>query len=229
MNIASIIDHTLLKADAVPADIAKLCAEARQYKFCSVCVNPYNVRQAAALLHGSGVKVCTVAGFPLGAAMTEVKVSEALCGIRDGAEEVDMVINIGALKAGEDEVVRNDIQAVADVCRDKGVISKVIFETCLLTNEEKERACRLCVAAGANFVKTSTGLSTGGATVEDIALMSKIVKQHGLGVKASGGVRNLADAQKMIAAGATRIGTSGGVKIMQELAGQKPTAVADGY
>jgi len=229
MNIASLIDHTLLKADAVPADIAKLCAEARQYKFCSVCVNPYNVRQAAVLLHGSGVKVCTVAGFPLGAAMTEVKVSEALCAIRDGAGEVDMVINIGALKAGEDDVVRNDIQAVADVCRDKGVISKVILETCLLTNDEKTRACRLCVAAGANFVKTSTGLSTGGATVEDIALMSQIVKPHGLGVKASGGVRNLADAQKMIAAGATRIGTSGGVKIVQELAGQKPAAVADGY
>ena len=229
MNIAALIDHTLLKADAVPADIARLCAEARQYKFCSVCVTPYNVRQAAVLLHGSGVKACTVAGFPLGAAMTEVKVYETLCAIRDGAGEVDMVINIGALKADDDEVVLNDIKAVADVCRDKGVISKVILETCLLTNDEKTRACRFCIKAGVNFVKTSTGLSTGGATVEDIALMSQIVKSYGLGVKASGGIRNLADAQKMIAAGATRIGTSGGVKIMQELAGQKPATAADGY
>jgi deoxyribose-phosphate aldolase len=229
MNVAKLIDHTLLKADATNADIAKLCAEARQHQFCCVCVNPYNVRQAAALLQGSGVKVCTVAGFPLGASMTEVKVSETLCAIRDGADEVDMVLNIGALKNGDDEVVLNDVQAVADVCRDKGVICKVILENCLLTDAEKIRASELCVKAGAHFIKTSTGLSTGGATVEDVALMSRIAKPAGVGVKAAGGIRSLAELQKMVAAGATRIGTSGGAKIVQEAAGQKPVTDTGGY
>ena len=229
MNIAKLIDHTLLKADATTADIARLCAEARQHQFASVCVNPYNVRQSAELLRGSGVKVCTVAGFPLGASMTEVKVSETLCAIRDGADEVDMVLNIGALKNGDDAIVLNDVRAVADVCRDKNVLCKVILENCLLTGEEKVRASELCIKAGAHFIKTSTGLNTGGATVEDVALMSGLAKPARVGVKAAGGVRTLADLQKMVAAGATRIGTSGGIKILQEAAGQKPTAAADGY
>jgi deoxyribose-phosphate aldolase len=228
MDIAKLIDHTLLKADATNADIARLCAEARQHQFCSVCVTPYNVRQAAGLLRGSGVNVCTVAGFPLGASMTEVKVHETLCAIRDGADEVDMVLNLGALKNGDDDIVRNDIRAVADVCHDKQVICKVILENCLLTDAEKKRASELCVTAGAHFIKTSTGLSTGGATVADVALMSRIAQPAGVGVKASGGIRTLADLQKMVAAGATRIGTSGGVKILLELAGQPPVAGAGG-
>jgi deoxyribose-phosphate aldolase len=229
MNIAKLIDHTLLKADATNADIARLCAEAQQHQFCSVCVNPYNVRQAAELLHGSGVHVCTVTGFPLGASMTEVKVHETLCAIRDGTDEVDMVLNIGALKNSDTDIVLNDVRALADICREKNLILKVILENCLLTDDEKKRASEICVKAGAHFIKTSTGLSTGGATVDDVALMSSIAKPAGVGVKAAGGIRSLADLQKMVAAGATRIGTSGGVKILQELAGQKPAAATDGY
>lgn len=229
MNIAKLIDHTLLKADATSADIARLCAEARQHQFCSVCVTPYNVRQAAELLHSSGVHVCTVAGFPLGASMTEVKAHETLCAIRDGADEVDMVLNIGALKNGDNDTVLNEVRALADICREKTVILKVILENCLLTDEEKKRASELCVQAGAHFIKTSTGLNTGGATVEDVALMIRIANPAGVGVKAAGGIRSLADLQKMVAAGATRIGTSGGVKILQELAGQQPTTDTGGY
>ncbi len=216
MNVAGLIDHTLLKPEATGADIERLCREAGEYGFHSVCVNPFHVRQAAALLRGSPVKVATVAGFPLGANLTETKVAEARSAIGDGAREIDMVLNIGALKDGDDAVVQRDIVAVAGTCHVEGVICKVIFETCLLSNEEKERACRACIEAGADFVKTSTGFSTGGATVEDVALLSRLVKPHGLGVKASGGIRTLADLKKMVAAGATRIGTSSGVKIMQE-------------
>jgi deoxyribose-phosphate aldolase len=223
MNIAALIDHTLLKPEATAADIARLCGEAREFAFWSVCVNPCHVRHAAAALTGparseasSNVKVCTVIGFPLGANLTETKVYETRFALRDGASEIDMVINIGALKAGDDAVVLADLQSVVQACRESDARCKVIFETCLFTHDEKVRACELCVKAGVDFVKTSTGLSTGGATVEDVALMSQLVKPHGIGVKASGGIRTLADLKKMVAAGATRIGTSHGVRIMQE-------------
>jgi deoxyribose-phosphate aldolase len=229
MNIAQLIDHTLLKPDATDAHVEQLCREARDCGFWSVCVNPYRVTLAATLLKGSPVKVCTVVGFPLGANRTEIKAAETRQAIRDGAGEIDLVLNIGALKSGDFPVVLDDLRAVADVCRAAGVLSKVIFETCLLTDAEKIKACELSVQAGLNFVKTSTGFNTGGATVEDIALMSRLVKAHGLGVKASGGVRSLADVQKMVAAGATRIGTSGGVNIVKEAAGQKIAGGSAGY
>ena len=216
MNIAALIDHTLLKPDATYADIERLCAEAREHKFFSVCVNPTYVGQAAAVLAGSNVKVCTVAGFPLGAHTAEVKSAEASQAIRDGAAEIDMVINIGALKSGDVETIRGEICTLVQVCNSRRALCKVILETALLTNDEKIRACEFCVEAGADFVKTSTGFGPGGATVEDVALMSRIVKPKGLGVKASGGIRTLADLQKMVEAGATRIGTSNGVKILQE-------------
>ena len=219
MNIASLIDHTLLKPEATAADIERLCREAAQHQFCSVCVNPVHVKSALALLANTPVKVGTVSGFPLGANLTETKATEARSAIQDGASEVDMVINIGALKAGNSAAVLADIQAVAQICRETRALCKIIFETCLLTDVEKIRACELCITAGADFVKTSTGFSTGGATVNDVALMSRLVKSHGLGVKASGGIRSLADFQKMVAAGATRIGTSSGIKILQEAAG----------
>ena len=219
MHIASLIDHTLLKPDATPAAVAQLCREAVQHQFCSVCINPVHVRPAAALLRNTPVKVCTVIGFPLGANLTETKVAETHAAIRDGAREIDMVLNIGALKAGDSATVLADIQAVTQICHAAHAICKVIFETCLLTDAEKTLACELCITGGADFVKTSTGFSTGGATVDDVMLMSRLVKPHGLGVKASGGIRSLADFQKMVAAGATRIGTSSGIKILQEAAG----------
>jgi len=227
MNITSIIDHTLLKPDATAADIERLCREAAQYQFCSVCINPFHVRQAAALLQNTSVKVCTVIGFPLGANLAETKVAETRATLRDGASEIDIVLNIGALKAGNADVVLSDIQAVTQICREARAISKVIFETCLLTDAEKARACELCITGGANFVKTSTGFSTGGATVADVALMSRLVTPHGLGVKASGGIRSYADLERMVAAGATRIGTSSGVKILQEAHDQKPVTDAN--
>jgi deoxyribose-phosphate aldolase len=229
MNIAKLIDHTLLKPDATASDIQKLCREARQCGFWSVCVNPYRVLQAAALLKDSPVKVCTVAGFPLGATRPEIKAAEARQAIADGACEVDMVLNIGAMKSGDHDAVLRDLKAVADVCRQTGALSKVILETHLLTEAEKVRACELAAEAGLDFVKTSTGFTGGGATVEDIALLSRVVKPAGLGVKASGGIRSLADLQKMVAAGATRIGTSSGVKILQEAAGQFPSVNPPGY
>jgi deoxyribose-phosphate aldolase len=229
MNVASLIDHTLLKPDTTAAHIEELCRGARAHQFASVCVNPYRVTQAAALLKGTPVKVCTVIGFPLGANLTETKTAEARAVLRDGARELDMVLNAGALKSGDDAAVQSDIAAVSAVAHAAGALCKVIFETCLLTDDEKTRACRLCVAAKADFVKTSTGLSTGGATVEDITLMSRLVRAHGLGVKASGGIRSLADLQKMVAAGATRIGTSAGVKIMQELAERTVAPSTGGY
>ncbi|ANY70126.1 deoxyribose-phosphate aldolase [Paenibacillus sp. BIHB 4019] len=213
LNLSGMIDHTLLRADATKAEIAKLTEEAKQYEFASVCVNPTWVAFAAEQLAGSKSKVCTVIGFPLGASTSTVKAFETGNAIANGADEIDMVINIGALKDGNDDYVEQDIKAVVDAAAGKAIV-KVIIETSLLTDEEKVRACELAVKAGADFVKTSTGFSTGGATAEDVALMRKTVGDK-LGVKASGGVRGLDDMKKMIEAGATRIGASSGVKIMQ--------------
>jgi deoxyribose-phosphate aldolase len=220
LNIPQLIDHTLLRPDATKADIERLCREARHFKFYSVCVNPTWVSLARRLLAGSGVKVCCVAGFPLGAQLPETKAMEARAAIRQGAKEIDMVINIGALRSGDDALVLRDIRSVVETCRDGSALCKVILETSLLTNEEKGRACKLAVKARADFVKTSTGFGPGGATVGDVALMSRIVSEKGLGVKASGGIRKLADLRRMVQAGATRIGTSSGIKILQEAAGE---------
>ncbi|MFE4705961.1 deoxyribose-phosphate aldolase [Peribacillus simplex] len=214
-NVAGLIDHTLLKADATKEQIKVLCEEAREYNFASVCVNPTWVKYASELLEGSEVKVCTVIGFPLGASTPETKAFETKDAIANGAHEVDMVINIGALKDKDDELVERDIRAVVAASTGKA-LSKVIIETSLLTDEEKVRACELAVKAGTDYVKTSTGFSTGGATVEDITLMRKTVGLD-IGVKASGGVRNTSDAQKVIEAGATRIGASAGVSIVKGL------------
>lgn len=212
-NIARLIDHTLLKANATKAEIMKLLEEAKQYQFASVCINPTWVKTAAEFLRDTPeVKVCTVIGFPLGATTPEVKVFEAKNAIENGATEVDMVINIGALKDQDYDAVEADIKAVVDAAKGKA-LTKVIIETCLLTDEEKVKACELSVKAGADFVKTSTGFSTGGATVEDVALMRKTVGPE-IGVKASGGVRSAEDAEAVIKAGATRIGASSGVKIV---------------
>jgi deoxyribose-phosphate aldolase len=213
-DLAGMIDHTLLKPDATADQIAQLCYEARKYKFASVCVNPTHVRLCAELLQGTQVKVCTVIGFPLGASAPEVKAFEAQTAIKDGATEIDMVINIGALKAGDLTLVARDIHEVVKVGYAAGAIVKVIIETALLNEEEKITACLLSKEAGADFVKTSTGFSGGGATVEDVKLMRRVVGP-GMGVKASGGVRDFADAQSMVKAGATRIGASAGVKIVQ--------------
>ncbi len=209
------IDHTLLKADAKKDQIAKLCQEAKEYQFASVCVNPTWVKYASELLKDSGVKVCTVIGFPLGATTSATKAFESKNAIENGAEEIDMVINIGALKDGNDGLVEEDIRAVVDASNGKA-LTKVIIETSLLTDEEKVRACQIAVKAGTNFVKTSTGFSTGGATIADITLMRKTVGPE-IGVKASGGVRNTSDAQAMIEVGATRIGASSGVAIVNGL------------
>ncbi|KMY56207.1 deoxyribose-phosphate aldolase [Bacillus sp. FJAT-27231] len=217
-DIAKTIDHTLLKAETTKEEIKKICEEARAYEFASVCVNPFWVAYASEQLEGTKVKVCTVIGFPLGATTTAVKAFETKDAIENGATEVDMVINIGALKAGDDETVLKDIQAVTASARGKA-LTKVIIETSLLTDEEKERACRLSVEAGADYVKTSTGFSTGGATEEDVRLMRKTVGPD-IGVKASGGVRSQEDALSMIKAGATRIGASSGVQIVQGLKGK---------
>ncbi|PLS15183.1 deoxyribose-phosphate aldolase [Bacillus sp. M6-12] len=214
-NVAGIIDHTLLKAEATSDQIRTLCEEAKEYHFASVCVNPTWVKLAAELLHGTDVKVCTVIGFPLGANTPETKAFETANAIENGAQEVDMVINIGALKEKNDELVERDIRAVVDAAKGKA-LTKVIIETSLLTDEEKERASQLSVKAGTDFVKTSTGFSTGGATVEDVKLMRKTVGPD-IGVKASGGVRNTEDARKIIEAGATRIGASAGVAIIKGL------------
>ena len=218
---ASLIDHTLLKPEATDEDIKKLCEEAARYRFASVCVNPTWVRAASCNLRGTGVPVCTVIGFPLGATLADVKAYEARRAIFDGATEVDMVINVGALKSGDDCLVENDIRSVVEVAHEYEAICKVIIETALLTDDEKVRACLAAKKAGADFVKTSTGFSKGGATVADIALMRRTVGSE-LGVKASGGVKGLEDARKMVEAGATRIGASVGVKIAQEAAGNTP-------
>lgn len=211
MKLNKYIDHTLLKPDAIAAMIDKLCAEAREHDFASVCVNPYWVKRSAELLAGTDVKVCTVIGFPLGANSTAAKAAETRDAIANGATEVDMVLNIGALKSGDLEAVKQDVAAVKEACGD--VLLKVILETGLLTEEEKVTACKLCVEAGADYVKTSTGFGPGGATVEDIALMRKTVGPE-VGVKASGGVRDRAAALAMIEAGATRIGASSGIAIV---------------
>src|SRR5262244_516429 len=218
---ASLIDHTLLKPDATENEIKRLCEEAAQYHFASVCVNPTWVRAAACHLRGTGVPVCTVIGFPLGATLSDVKAYEARRAIFDGAREVDMVINVGALKSGDDCLVEHDIRSVVEVAHEYDVTCKVIIETALLTDDEKVRACLAAKKAGADFVKTSTGFSKGGATVADVALMRRTVGSE-LGVKASGGVKGLEDARKMVEAGATRIGASVGVKIAQEAAGATP-------
>lgn len=210
-ELAKYIDHTLLKAFATPDQIKALCEEAKKYNFASVCVNPTNIALSAEILKGSDVKVCTVIGFPLGANTKETKAFETKDAIAKGAQEVDMVINIGALKQGLDDVVYEDIKAVVDAAA--GTLVKVIIETCYLTDEEKERVCKLCKKAGADFVKTSTGFGTNGATPEDVALMKKAF-DGGL-VKAAGNVRSYEDAMKMIEAGANRLGASAGVKIME--------------
>lgn len=212
-KIAKMIDHTALKADTTKETVEKLCHEAIEFQFASVCVNPTWVETAAQLLKDSEVKVCTVIGFPLGANTPETKGFETKDAISKGATEVDMVINIGALKDKNDELVQRDIEAVVEAAKGKA-LTKVIIETSLLTEEEKVRACELAVKAGADFVKTSTGFSTGGATVEDIALMRKTVGPD-IGVKASGGVRDTEGAEALIAAGATRIGASSGVAIVK--------------
>jgi len=225
LSLAKMIDHTLLKPDATDDQIAQLCFEARKYGFASVCINPTHVRLCADLLRGSSVKVCTVIGFPLGATPPEVKAFETKTAIEQGATEIDMVINIGALKSKDMEHVARDIRSVVQVAHASGALVKVIIEAVLLTKEEKVTACLLAKEAGADFVKTSTGFSTGGATVEDVALMRSVVGPE-MGVKAAGGVRTLDDAEKMVKAGATRIGASAGVKIVQDAAkgSNAPTA-----
>ncbi len=225
---ASLIDHTLLKPEASESDIRKLCDEAAEFGFASVCVNPVWVKKAAAFLKGSGVPVCTVIGFPLGATLPDVKAYEARRSIFNGAREVDMVINVGALKSGDDCAVEEDIKAVAEAAHENGILCKVIIETALLTNEEKVRACLASKNAGADFVKTSTGFSKGGATVEDVNLMRRTVGRS-LGVKASGGVKGIDDARAMFEAGATRIGASVGVKIAQEASGIKSNISSGNY
>jgi deoxyribose-phosphate aldolase len=212
-NVAAAIDHTLLKPEATALDIDKLCSEALQHRFASVCVNGTWVRRCAEILHGSPVAVCAVVGFPLGAMASEVKAYEARRAIEDGSCEIDMVINVGALKSGDHDFVRRDIAAVAQTCHNLGAKLKVILETALLTDAEKVRACELSKEAGADFVKTSTGFSKGGATAADVALMRQTVGPT-LGVKASGGVRDAKDAKAMLEAGATRLGASASVAIV---------------
>lgn len=212
MNLAKYIDHTLLKPQASQADIEKICQEARQYGFCSVCVNPYWVSFCKKQLSGSDVKVCTVIGFPLGATPTEVKVFEAKKALADGADELDMVVNLGAIKSADWEYVLSDIKAVRQA--GENFTLKVIIETSVLTDEEKVKVCQLADQAGADFVKTSTGFTGGGATAADVALMKKSVRSQ-VQVKASGGVRTREDFDAMVAAGATRIGASAGVKIVE--------------
>jgi deoxyribose-phosphate aldolase len=227
-GVASMIDHTLLKPDATRMDIEALCREAAEYKFASVCVNPTWVALCAALLQGSGVKVCSVVGFPLGATTADTKHYETRRAIFDGACEIDMVINIGALKSGDLRLVERDIESVTVPCRESSVLSKVIIEAALLADDEKVTACTLAKAAGADYVKTSTGFGPGGATAADVMLMRRVVGEE-MGVKAAGGVRDLEGLKAMVAAGATRVGASAGVRIVQELEGKQPTAVTKNY
>lgn len=225
---ASLIDHTLLRPDATEEEIKRLCEEAARHRFASVCVNPAWVRSATCHLRGMGVVVCTVIGFPLGATLPDVKAYETRRAIQDGAGEVDMVINIGALKSGDDCGVEYDIRSVVEAAHEYNVTVKVIIETALLTDDEKVRACLAAKSAGADFVKTSTGFAKSGATVADVALMRQVVGSE-MGVKAAGGVKGLDDARKLVEAGATRIGASVGVKIAQEASGSKPTATTSAY
>lgn len=224
-EVAALIDHTLLKPDATQQNIEELCREAAQFKFATVCVNPVWVALAARSLSTSGVGVCSVVGFPLGATTADVKGYETRRAIFDGAREIDMVINIGALKSGDLRTVERDIEAVTAPCRECGVLSKVIIEAALLTDDEKVTACTLAKAAGADYVKTSTGFGPGGATAADVALMRRVVGAD-MGVKAAGGVRDLQGLQAMVAAGATRVGASAGVKIVQQARGTRPAMAA---
>ena len=214
MSIAAYIDHTLLKQDAAAPQIDRLCAEAAQYHFASVCVNPWYVPRCVKHLQGTGVKVCTVVGFPLGATTTESKVFETLQAVKSGAEEIDMVMNVCAMKSGNTRAIEQEIQALAAAVEGHAIL-KVILETCLLTEEEKILACQIAKRAGADYVKTSTGFSTGGATVADVALMRRTVGPE-MGVKAAGGIRDYATAKAMLDAGATRIGASAGIAIVQQ-------------
>ena len=227
-GVASMIDHTLLKPDATRRDIEALCREAADYAFASVCVNPTWVALCASLLQGTGVKVCSVVGFPLGATTPDTKHYETRRAIFDGAREIDMVINVGALKSGDVRVVERDIEAVTSPCREAGALSKVIIEAALLSDDEKITACTLAKAAAADYVKTSTGFGPGGATAADVMLMRRVVGEE-MGVKAAGGVRDLEGLKTMVAAGATRIGASAGVRIVQESQGKQPAAVGKGY
>ena len=235
-GVATMIDHTLLKPDATRSDIEALCREASEYGFASVCVNPTWVALCSRLLHdygaskkaGAATVVCSVVGFPLGATTADTKHYETRRAIFDGAREIDMVINVGALKSGDLRVVERDIEAVTAPCRENGALSKVIIEAALLTDDEKVTACTLAKAAGADFVKTSTGFGPGGATVADVALMRRVVGEE-MGVKAAGGVRDLEGLRAMVAAGATRIGASAGVRIVQESRGQTPGKSSAGY
>src|SRR6266853_2601009 len=227
-GVAGMIDHTLLKPDATRQNIEDLCREAAQFKFATVCVNPTWVATCARLLQGSGVLVCSVVGFPLGATMADVKGYETQRAIFDGAREIDTVINVGALKSGDLRTVERDIDAVVAPCRACGALSKVIIEAALLTDDEKVTACTLAKAAGADYVKTSTGFGPGGATAADVALMRRVVGAE-MGVKAAGGVRDLEGMKAMIAAGATRVGASAGVKIVQQSRGEKTSAAPAGY
>jgi deoxyribose-phosphate aldolase len=227
-TVAGMIDHTLLKPEATRRDIETLCAEAAQFHFATVCVNPAWVSLAAQRLRGSGVGVCSVVGFPLGATTADVKHYETRRAIFDGASEIDMVINIGALKSGDLRTVERDIAAVVGPCREAQVLSKVILEVALLNDDEKIAASTLAKAAGADFVKTSTGFASGGATAADVALMRRVVGAE-MGVKAAGGVRDYDGLKAMVAAGATRVGASAGVKIVQQSQGQTPAAAPAGY
>lgn len=222
-GVAGIIDHTLLKPEARRQDIEALCREAMEYGFASVCVNPTWVSACARLVRGTAVSVCSVVGFPLGASTADAKHYEARRAIFDGASEIDMVINIGALKSGDLPLVERDIEAVTAPCREARVLSKVIIEAALLTDEEKVTACTLARAAGADYVKTSTGFGPSGATVADVALMRRTVGER-MGIKAAGGIRDLERLNILVAAGATRIGTSAGVRIVQESRGQPALA-----
>ncbi len=223
-DVAGFIDHTILKPDATGDMIERIVAEAREHSFRSVCVNPCWVSVVVDGLRGSGVLTCSVVGFPLGASTPDIKGMEARKAIRDGAREIDMVINVGRLKGGDDDYVWKDILAVTEACRDGRAVSKVIIETALLTDEEKVRVCELAKRARANFVKTSTGFASGGATAEDVALMASVVRGAGMEVKASGGIKSFEDAKRMIEAGATRIGASASIAIVQEA--QKGTVTA---
>jgi deoxyribose-phosphate aldolase len=227
-DVASLIDHTLLKPDASKTEIEALCREAAEFHFATVCVNPAWVSLAARLLRGSGVGVCSVVGFPLGATTADVKQYETRRVIFDGASEVDMVINVGALKSGDLRTLERDIEAVAATCREGGVLSKVIIEAALLTDDEKVAACTLSKAAGADYVKTSTGFAKTGATVADVELMRRVVGPE-MGVKAAGGVRDYAQVRAMQAAGATRVGASAGVRIVRESRGEAVAQPGSGY
>ena len=227
-GVASMIDHTLLKPDATRKDIDALCREAAEYGFASVCVNPTWVSECNRLLQQTSVRVCSVVGFPLGASTADTKHYETRRALFDGAREIDMVINVGALKSGDLRLVERDIEAVTGPCREAGALSKVIIEAALLTDEEKVAACTVAKAAGADFVKTSTGFGPGGATAGDVALMRRVVGAE-MGVKAAGGVRDLEGLKAMVAAGATRIGASAGVRIVQESRGEKAGPTTKGY